>query len=371
MIRLTLLCTLFLLYCVPSFAQPIVHYSKASEPFIDKWEGSLEQGDNKTFWIGYRIDKLMERRSFYGSFKQAQFEQNRSLYALIGEPERFDDTLKEAHWGFRFNGQGTFHFKGKNDDGVNEFVLKELAVLVKFDEGRPVEVKASNMSLEVDLEERSLHWLDHAELQESISILKRVFSELERRDSKGDLTAIVGFHGVHPEAERFLTQVLEQNKHVNIREQAAYALGQQNTASALNTLQKVIQTDASVDVKEKAVYALSQMPSDNAFDILIDLARNEPDVDIRKTAIYGIGQRASKKALAALEETIYDEADAAVQKHAVYALTQFDDETAVPLLIDIAQNHPGPQVRKSAIYMLGDIGNAEAVEALIAIVENL
>ena len=366
MIRITLLT---LLFALPLNAQSLVKHPSPTESLDAKWEWAMDKGGDDSFWIGYRINKLMHPRSFYGMFKRSSMNESKSLYALIGEPDKVDESLEEFSLGKYFNGRGTVHFSGKGSDGTQELVLKEIAVLVNYHRGRPVDIFASNMSLEFDLHGGPLYWLDHETPLDGVAMLKEVYASTRHSDTKEELVTVLGLHGQYAEVEQFATEILTSNLQADIRERAAFVVGQQNTETALATLEEVIRSDESDDVQEHAVYAVSQMPLEASQDLLIDLARTEKNTEVRKKAIYGLGQKASQKALDALEETIFDEADEEVQKHAVYALAQLDSDAALPRLIQIANTHQSREVRKGAIYMLGDIGTDEAVEALIEIVE--
>ena len=367
MIRVALLTFLF---CLPLQAQPVLKHPNPDTELVDKWAWAHEEGSSGSYWVGYRFNKLMGRRVYYGSFWKDNMDPANSLYTLIGEPEKVDATLIGIRRGWQFRGNGVVRFDSKEKDGVQEKVLKEVAVLVLYNRGVPVQVAASNMSLEFKLDGDRLYWLDHVRPEESIALLTDIFKDVEFYGAQEDLVTVLGVHGQHPDVEQFATNILNSKLPSDVRERATSVLGQQNTETALATLRRVIREDASEDVQEHAVYAVSEMPTESALDLLIDIARNEKNEGIRKKAIYGLGHKASRKALAALEETIYDEADEEVQKHAVYALAHFETDAALSRLIDIANNHTSREVRKSAIYMLGDIGTEQAVEALIEIVEN-
>lgn len=367
MSRITLL---ICFVCLPLKAQSIVHYSGADDAIEAQWEWALQEGGNDTFWIGYRIERLMGRRAFYGSFRGGRIEKENSLYALIDEADNFDAVLNDIRLGWHYKGNRAIRFHGDNKDEKREFILKEIGILIKYERGDLVEVQAGNMSMEFDLEGHTLFWLDRTNHENSITLLQEFVEQIADRDGQEDLVGLVGMHGKHPLVEQFAISILQNSAHPDLREQAAFVLGGQNTETALTALRNTIRNDESEDVQEHAIYALSQMSFPGAQDLLIELARNEPSKELRKKAIYGLGQIASRTALKFLEETIHDEGDAEVQNYAVHALAQFDPDTALPRLIKIANNHTHPKVRKSAIYMLGEIGNEEAVEALIEIVEN-
>ena len=361
---------------VPLAAQSTTHYEgQHADPLAMKWEWAVEngkQGNAEGFWIGYRIDRLMERRSFIGSFSKSRISRDQSMYALIGEPERFDESLLEIHTDWSFRGNSTFRFTDE-DDGVfeHEKILKEVALLLFFEPGdsRADRVKISSMSLSVDLEDRPLLWLDHAGAKESVDLLLELYPGLQTEDVKEDIIAAVGMHETQETSVPFLIDILKGPEGTEIRETAAFWLGQQESTEGLRVLEDVAQKDRSTDVREKAVFAISQMAMPEATDVLIGLARTSSSREIRKDAIFWLAQKASEKALETIEESIQNEDDAKVQEHAVFALSQFDADIAVPRLIDIAYNHPSLNVRKKAIFWLGDSGDDRALEALIEIVE--
>jgi HEAT repeat protein len=163
----------------------------------------------------------------------------------------------------------------------------------------------------------------------------------------------------------FLSELIRNpSENVEVRKQAAFAIGVSKDQAALTTLQNLYGSVAEREVKKQIIFAVSiNENSDAAVNFLIDTARNDSDREARKQAIFWLGQKAGKRSLDALGDTIdSNDADTEVQKQAVFALSQRPKDEAVPLLIKIAKTHAKPAVRKQAIFWLGQTGDERAVD---------
>lgn len=163
----------------------------------------------------------------------------------------------------------------------------------------------------------------------------------------------------------FLSELIRNpNENVEVRKQAAFAIGAGKDKDALATLQSLYPNIENREVKKQIIFALSiNENSDSAVDFLINTARSDADREARKQAIFWLGQRAGNRSLGALSETVdSNDADTEVQKQAVFAISQRPKDEAVPLLIKIARTHQKPTVRKEAIFWLGQTGDERAVD---------
>ncbi len=355
-------------------AQPAVQFiGSGNESLAGSNASAIERGrrSDGAFWVGYHIEKLMDRQAYVGAGMTEGVTREGSLYNLLGKPEKFDETLLEIGSGWRFKGTGVFRLgRHASRNELHDFVLKEIGILVMYDPAgkSPVRVVISNLSLPVDLEGAPLFWLGRADPGESVELLAEVFEEAGAAAVKEDVLDAAGMHGVYDRLQAFLMDVIEGEHTSDVRKKALYWLGQQDTAEAFEFLRGVYERDPSRNVREEAVFSISQMSLPAAQDFLIDQARREEDPEIRKVVIFWLSQIASEKSLALVEEVIESDEDTRIQEHAVFALAQFGHEVAVPRLIDIAHTHPSLGVRKKAIFWLGDTGDPRAVEALIEIV---
>lgn len=420
-----------------SFSQQVFKHPNPADKLESRWDWALKEARNNKFkdgfWIGYSIQKLMGVNSFMGTIKSHRESDEIKLEEIIfgkktSKKISDEETIKQA---------AEKALKRIIDPhSGEEKVIKEVAILFQFDKKPDPEyierVKVSNLSLYVDLENLPLVWLGKAEDNQSVPLLEKLYHNASSEDVKEKMVTAVGVHEPSDLTVSFLEKILKGNDPDDVREKAAFWMGQQDTKRALKILLKTAQkdrseevrkkavfgisqiniegatealihlvekaddeeirekaifwlgqregekalkflvkiakSDPSSDIREKAVFAISQMKSDKAIEQLIDLAYHAERKNVRKKAIFWLGQKASKKAVAALEKVVNDNSDVEVQKQAVFALTQLPDDRGVPLLIKIAKTHPSREVRKKAIFWLGQSDDPRALDALVEIV---
>ena len=353
-------------------AQPVIHTPDTSKPLNDRWSWALAEAKTKqlgkSFWIGYSIDRLMGERSYIGSFYSDMRRNTPTLGELLTgmkPDDRIDD--RTSH-GFS-SMDGNFSFD--DEDKPERKVIKEVGILVHVSDtdGNHIdELKVSNLSLHVDLEDAPLLWLGSADHPQSVSFLESIFSESKLREVKKHLIMAIGLHDESKNAISFLQRTLQGSENSEVREEAAFWLGQTDTDEARKTLLETVQSDESARVREKAVFALSQMRGEESTDALITIAKSHRDRETRKKAAFWLGQKASEKAVGALKELAYKDEDTEVQKSALFALTQIHGGDSVTELIKIARTHPNPKIRKQAIFWLGQSEDPKALDALIEII---
>ncbi len=252
------------------------------------------------------------------------------------------------------------------DAGPERKVVKEVALLFGFEPGaaQPSKICVSDLSGQVDLEGRPLLWLGGASDAESLALVQQHYARAGSVDRKENLLMAAAVHEATAPVVSFLAGILKGREDDDIREKAAFWLGQQDDATALGVLKGVAQGDRSMEVREQAVFGISQVALPAATEVLIDLARTAQG-EVREQAIFWLGHRASERAVEALGGIVRDDPDTEAQKQAVFALTQLPDDRAVPLLIEIARTHRKAAVRKQAIFWLGQSDDPRALEALI------
>lgn len=424
-----------------SFSQSVIKHPNPTATLDQRWEWALKESKDSKFkegcWIGYSIQRLMGENSHIGAFHSPPQAGEVPLVEIIygkkdqSQEKKVSDeqTIKEA----------AEQALKKLESGKypEEKVLKDVAILFEFDnKASPAAIEAihiSNLSLHVDLENKPLIWLGAADHAQSIPLLEQIYKNVSTSETKEKLVTAVGIHEPIDLVGSFLEKVLLSNDPDDVRENAAFWLGQQDTERALKILLKTAQadrsgdirekavfgisqikiagatdaliylaeqadddevrekaifwlgqregektlkflvkvakSDPSSDVREKAVFAISQMKSEEATDELIDLAYHAKENNVREKAIFWLGQKASKKVVEALEDVVSKDDDQEVQKHAVFALAQLPDHRGVPNLIKIARTHPSREVRKRAIFWLGQSVDPRALEALVEMVK--
>ncbi|MEW5902230.1 MAG: HEAT repeat domain-containing protein, partial [Acidobacteriota bacterium] len=329
------------------------------------------------FWVGYSIRRMMDERSWIGSFDSRQKANEvtiqelvtgmRSALPRITDEERLKaaarDALKEI--------EGKPREKVKHSE---KKVLKEVAILLRYGDAKIAALKKaslSNLSLSFDFKGLPLFWLGESSDEQSLGLIRRLYAQSAGEKAKDDLLAAAGIHGTSGLVVPFLEGVLGSGEPESLRKQAAFWIGQQDDLKGLQILLRAARSDRSERVRKQAVFSISQVDLPEAVDGLIELAKDRSldSSSVRREAVFWLGQTASKKATAALEEFVWENDDAKVQEQAVFALSGLPDGAGLETLIKIAKTHANQRIRKKAIFWLGESDDPRALEALIAILK--
>lgn len=292
--------------------------------------------------------------------------------------------------------EGNFR-KGENRDAKNNEKEPQnvgIFMLREANSDTVVRLELKNLNRQNDFNGYPVYWLGRAANDESLSLLQKLMEE--QPEGKVAEQAIVGvalhndsrvgqiLEGIvnqsKVESQRksavfwlgqtegetgFLSNLLgNEQESLEIRKQAAFAIGVSKDPSALTVLQNLYTQVKQVEVKKQIIFAnFVNANSDAATDFLIRIASTDTDREARKQAIFWLGQKAGQRVSEVLNNTIeQNDADTEVQKEAVFAVSRRKKEEAVPMLIKIAKTHPKPEVRKQALFWLGQVDDERALE---------
>ena len=341
-------------------AQKVVKFADNSTNLDKRWEQALDKIDGNKVWIGYSIKRLMSEHSYIGNSNAD--ESRPSLQDVIDG--KVDIQSKNER------GEEDRHFYWNDEESI-EKVSKDIGILIQVNKDKNIRaVKLNSLSLPFDLNGISLYWLGEANNDESISLLKKLFSKVNDTEIKEDLITAVGIHENSSTGYDFLEDVIFSKEDNDVREQAVFWIAQHDNPKVLDLMKKVANDDNSEDVREKAIFGLYMINTDESTDEIIELARNSKWLHIRKQAIFWLGQTASKKAISVLNDAVYDDEETEIQNQAVFALSQLKTDESIPSLIKVAKTHPNPEVRKKAIFWLGQTEDDRALDAIISFLKD-
>jgi HEAT repeat protein len=128
--------------------------------------------------------------------------------------------------------------------------------------------------------------------------------------------------------------------------------------------------DAAVQVRVAAAHAVVFLPPAEAAGLLLPLLQDRIEF-IRREAAYALGETRSRTAVARLTELLSGDKEATVRGAAAVALGQFGDETAVSALSQALsgskKKKPADEfVMRSAAHSLGQIRSRAGLPVLIA-----
>src|SRR5215510_541031 len=136
--------------------------------------------------------------------------------------------------------------------------------------------------------------------------------------------------------------------------------------------------DPEPTVRVAAAHALTSLPSAEAAALIFPLLKDKLEF-VRREAAYALGETRSRTAVQLFNETPATEKEAAVRTAAVVALGQVGDQSAVPALAQVLSGSSANKkskkredefVMRSAAQALGQIGSQAGVQPLIAALTN-
>lgn len=362
-------------------AQDVIRHPRPQESLESRWAWARDEARSSTaaapsFWIGYTIKRHMGEHTYFVSRDGSVYSTNTSHWRL-----RVGPTLEELISGrsaTRASDEESLKALAKaalEDEGIprkQKKIWKDVALLFRFEHrasDSPARICFSSLDVSMELGGGVLFWLGPTSDEDSLRVIKGMYSRSPDDSRKKRLLSAAGIHSDSTIVVPFLAGVLQSKEGEQIRGRAASELEDHPVARSLQLLRETAFRDRSLYVRRRAVSALEDLDMEGAVDALILLARQADNGDIRKRAISTLGDVASREAVKALVEVAFQDPETSIRRRAVYALEDLPDNQGIPYLIKIAETHPEPAVRKSAIHCLGDSDDPRALDALIAIVK--
>ena len=103
---------------------------------------------------------------------------------------------------------------------------------------------------------------------------------------------------------RLLALARDGSLAADVREQAAFWLGQSATREATAGLAEIVDADGSVEVQKAAVFALSQRDEPERIDTLIGVARTHANREVVRAAFFWLAESEDPRAIDFFEEVL-------------------------------------------------------------------
>jgi len=245
-----------------------------------------------------------------------------------------------------------------------------------------------------------VYWLGRGGNEESLNFLRSLIGEVNSIEAAGHLTDAIGAHDdprvtallkdlirnskvervrttavswlghLSGETPFLATLVRDERESIEVRKEAADAIGESPDGDALVLLQNLYRSVHHFEVKREILDAASDnRMAEGAVNFLTEVAEREPDRELRREAIDGLGEMHNSRSLQALEKIANDPAAGRdLQKAAVEAIGERPQDEALPLLKKIARTHPDAEVRREAIESLGKLPGQ--ISFLVELVRN-
>ena len=255
-----------------------------------------------------------------------------------------------------------------------EPVERDVAILFHFDRsGRRLEdatvMRIHSTHIGMNLRGAPVLWLGHASDAQSIEWLKARFEDTNVAWMRDEMIEAVGVHQRADLAVPFLQKVARESSVTEHRVQAAEALGEQGSPSAIDVLKQLVRGDASPAVRREATEALGRSTETSATVLLFQLAQRSDDKDVRLEATEALGEQGTPAAAGALEQLAF-EGDMNVMREAAEAVAELPPSLGFRVLKRIIEEHPRWEIRAEAAESLGELPADLALPVLERMVFN-
>ena len=169
---------------------------------------------------------------------------------------------------------------------------------------------------------------------------------------------------------RLISIIENQNNPPELRIAATMVAGRSGTAKGVRRLANLVGKSGEPDVDLAIMYSLLNSVTDTAIHLFVSILQSNPHANMREMAAYCLGQAGSSLAVKPLTAVITNKSEnILVRSKAAEALGMLSDPFAVNALIQII-NDESPEIRFWAAYALGQIGDTRAIPALKSLIED-
>ncbi|MEP6551816.1 MAG: HEAT repeat domain-containing protein, partial [Gemmatimonadales bacterium] len=157
-----------------------------------------------------------------------------------------------------------------------------------------------------------------------------------------------------PRAQQILRDfAARESESEDLRDKAIFWLGQRRSTENTEFLRNLYSRLTNQDLKEKVLFSLSQQKGSGNEQWLMSIVVNpKEDIELRKKALFWAGQ--SGVATSELSSLYNRLTDNEIKEHMIFVFSQRQsDRAAMDKLFDIAKNEKDPELRKKAIFWLG------------------
>ncbi len=192
--------------------------------------------------------------------------------------------------------------------------------------------------------------------------LETIATQLESKDSRDRMLALVSLRDVPAEAAVPLIKKVLADESVQIRAMAVFALGIKPTTESLPLLVQLLEADTDYGVRAAAAGALGYLGDRQAFEALVHAFYEDTEWLVRFSAAVALGNLQDPRAQTVLVEAL-DSGDVVIQQAAIAAIGEIRAVDAVDAILRFAQSEDW-LTRQRLAESLGHLPSPKSLAAL-------
>jgi beta-lactamase regulating signal transducer with metallopeptidase domain/HEAT repeat protein len=329
----------------PSRAAPSsVTKAPVGGSLAERWKWAERNSGSSRTWIGYLIGG-------------DESEKNRMYVSEIPVHIKDGNVTMSGRINFGDGDLSTFAIAGVPlAPIVGAHSASSTAIFLQVEGGitgrRVTRVHLGTFALPAYFSRLPLVWLDSADDNESVSLLRAQLASARDEETRRDLVSAIGAHRNKDIVTPALLAILESRDVDGVRQVAAEWLGRTNDSRAIAALSRAARSDRADAVRRESIEAFSHMSIPAATDTLIAFSRGLDDYELRRVAIEGIGYRPDDRAFNYLVSVINGRDDIELRRRAAEAIADMPGQRGASTVIELAQKHPDAEIRRQFVESL-------------------
>jgi HEAT repeat protein len=236
----------------------------------------------------------------------------------------------------------------------------------RTDETATILMNAARNDPDPEVREKAVFWL--SQVSGSTPLLEQILKGNADQNIKEQALFALSQQN-EPRAQQILREfALRDSESEELRDKAIFWLGQRRSTENTEFLRSLYSRLTNQDLREKVLFSLSQQRGVGNEQWLMNIAVNpKEDIELRKKALFWAGQ--SGVPIPELSK-LYDRmGDSEMKEQVIFVLSQRQsDRAAIDKLFDIAKSEKDPDLRKKAIFWLGQSRDPRVQQFLLDLI---
>ncbi len=210
----------------------------------------------------------------------------------------------------------------------------------------------------------AVFWLSQIDSPETVVLLDSILRHSEDPEMRDKALFALSQQQEAVAAPRLRDLAQDQTVPVEVRRNAVFWLGQQNTRENVEFLRGLFRSTTDSEMREQVLFAVAQTKDPANGSWLVGIATDRSlSMEIRKNALFWAGQSGAVTGDELVE--MYDsDLDNEMKEQLIFVYSQSDSRAALDKLFEIARTESDKDLRQNAIFWIGQSDDPRAIELL-------
>jgi HEAT repeat protein len=213
-----------------------------------------------------------------------------------------------------------------------------------------------------DIRREAVETLGDIETERAMSVVMELARSHENSEVRREAVKTLGERAQIDELIRVLSQIIEQDRDVDVQREAVGTLAEHEDRRIVELLTQIAERHRESAVQREATESLGHAaPVQDARAALERLVRTHPRSDVRREAIEALSELIPPDSGSVfLQSVVQGDNDGDLQMAALEALAEMKGAASLDVILETARAHPNRQVRRKAIELLGESDDPRA-----------